>query len=344
MRVTRFRWWAVTVVATLAAWPAPVWAQGRPQKGRAVAETIAYRGWKDNLRIANGDAELIVTLEVGPRILSYRLADGVNVFKEFEGHLGKSGEAGWLARGGHRLWSWPEDPKRTYYPDNGPVAHREVSPGVIRFTPAPDGPFGLRREFDVALAPSGSKVTITHRIHNLGDTPTELAPWALTVMAPGGVEVIPLPPKRPHPGGPENARSAADFAPSQVLAVWPFFDFKDPRWTFGSDAILLRQDPAAAGPTKLGLANTAGAVAYLNKGTLFIKRFPYDANARYPDGGVNYETFSNADMAELESLGPVVTLAPGHFVEHVERWELIGGLPATADSTAIEADVLPRIR
>jgi hypothetical protein len=309
-----------------------------------VVERVSYRGWKDNLRIANGDAELIVTLEVGPRILSYRLIDGVNVLKEFEGQLGQSGEPNWLARGGHRLWAWPEDPKRTYHPDNGPVAHVEVSPGVIRFTPAADGPFGLLREFDVELAPSGSKVTITHRIHNVGHTPTELAPWALTVMAAGGVEVIPLPPKRPHPGKPENAGSAADYAPNQVIAVWPFFDFKDPRWSFGSDAILLRQDPGAKGPTKLGLTNKAGVVAYLKEGTLFVKRFPYDAEMRYPDGGVNYETFSNAEMAELESLGPVVTLVPGQFVEHVETWELIGGLAALADVGAIEAEVLPRLR
>ena len=33
-------------------------------------------------------------------------------------------------------------------------------------------------------------------------------------MAPGGVEVIPLPEKKPHPGGTQNAKSPEDFAPS----------------------------------------------------------------------------------------------------------------------------------
>jgi hypothetical protein len=36
-----------------------------------VIEPIAFRGWPNALRLANGMVELIVTLDVGPRILSY---------------------------------------------------------------------------------------------------------------------------------------------------------------------------------------------------------------------------------------------------------------------------------
>ena len=42
-------------------------------------------------------------------------------------------------------------------------------------------------------------MTLTHRLTNVGQKPTDLAPWALTVMAPGGVEIIPLPPKGAPP-------------------------------------------------------------------------------------------------------------------------------------------------
>ena len=37
-------------------------------------EKLAYRGWTNNLRISNGDVEVIVTLDVGPRVICYRLA------------------------------------------------------------------------------------------------------------------------------------------------------------------------------------------------------------------------------------------------------------------------------
>jgi hypothetical protein len=313
-------------------------------QGREVAvEKVEYRGWKDNLRLSNGDAELIVTLDVGPRILSYRLKDGKNVLKQYDDQMGQSGESEWMIRGGHRLWTAPEDLTRTYAPDNSPVSYKEVDPGVVRFTPAPDKENGIQKEIDVQLEPSGSGVTVVHRITNVGSGPVEMAPWSLTVMAPGGVEIIPLPPKKPHPGSPKNARSPADFAPNQQLVLWPFFDFKDPRWDLGSKFITLRQD-ARRGPTKLGLVHRVGWVGYLNEGNLFVKRFDYLEGKTYPDGGVNYETFTNQDMLEMESLGPAVRLGPGEKIEHTERWSLVGGVRAIRDEGDVEANVLPHVK
>ena len=306
-------------------------------------EQVDYRGWAHNLRLSNGDAELIVTLDVGPRVISYRLEGGRNVLKNFDDQVGQAGEPEWMIRGGHRLWAAPEDTTRTYAADNGPVAAQEIGPGAVRVTPRPEAEYGLQKEIDVTLEPSGSRVTLVHRIRNVGAQPTELAPWALTVLAPGGVEVIPLPPKRPHPGAAKNARSPADFAPDQFYAVWPFTDFQDPRWHFGSRAITLRQD-ARRGPTKLGLAHRLGWVGYLNAGTLFVKRFALQDGAPYPDGGCNFETFSDEAILELESLGPLVRLAPGQAVEHTERWELIRDVTDFRTEEELAANVLSKVK
>jgi hypothetical protein len=223
------------------------------------------------------------------------------------------------------------------------VSYQELSPGRVRFTPAPESAYGLQKEVDVALEPSGSKVTLTHRVRNVGNATPTLAVWSLSVMAPGGTEVIPLPPKRPHPGAAKNARSAADFAPSLTLALWPYTDLKDPRWSFGSQFILLSQD-ARRGPTKLGLLIKSGGVGYLNRGTLFVKRFDHTDGRSYPDGGVNYETFTNEDMLEMESLGPLTPLGPGGSVEHRETWELFGDIVAAPDEAAIAEKVGPKLR
>src|SRR5262249_38177975 len=68
-------------------------------KGTVTVDKIEYKGWKNNLRFSNGEAEVIVTLDVGPRIISYRLKDGKNVFWENPDELGKSGEKEWRGRG-----------------------------------------------------------------------------------------------------------------------------------------------------------------------------------------------------------------------------------------------------
>jgi hypothetical protein len=311
------------------------------EKGSVTMDKVEYHGWKNNLRLSNGDAELIITLDVGPRIISYRLAGGKNVLKNFDEQLGKSGEKDWQMRGGHRLWVGPEDLTRTYAPDNGPVAYQEQD-GKVRLTPAPDKAYGIQKEMIVALEPHGSRVAIQHRIGNIGHEATQLAPWALTVLAPGGTEIIPLTPKHPHPGPPQNARSAKDYAPDQLMVLWPFFDFTDPRWHFGSRYLTLRQD-AAKGPTKIGLAHRLGWVGYLNDGTLFVKRFDYEEGKTYPDNGVNFETFTNQDFLENESLGPMIPLQPGKVVEHTERWELIGNVPSFQDEAGIDRSVRAKI-
>jgi hypothetical protein len=318
-----------------------------PKKGVTVEE-VEYKGWKHNLKISNGDAELIVTLDVGPRIISYKLADGKNVFKEFEDQLGKSGEKTWQIRGGTRLWVGPEDVTRTYYPDNGPVKYSETPQtkerdgATILFTPAPEQEYGIQKELEVQLAAKGSTVHLAYHITNHAKSATDLAAWLPSVMAPGGVEVIPQPAHHPHPGSVKPETKPSDYGPSQTMILWPYFDFTDKRWSLGGKYMTLRQD-SKKGPTKIGLAHRLGWVGYLNGGTLFVKRFGYTEGANYPDNGCNYETFSNEAFLEMESLGPVVTLKWGEKAELVESWELVKGVEDFADEDGIDKNVLPKV-
>jgi hypothetical protein len=262
------------------------------------------------------------------------------VMKNYDEMMGGTGEKEWQIRGGHRFWLAPEDLTRTYFADNRPVKWEKVGTHAARLTPSPEEEYGVQKELVLRLAEKGTKVTVTHKVTNIGKEPTELAPWGPTVMAPGGVEVIPLPPKRPHPGHPKNARSPADYAPNQELILWPFFDFTDTRWSFGSKYVFLRQD-AKKGPTKIGLAHREGWVGYVNGGTLFVKRFDYNENAVYPDLGTRYQTFSNEDMLEMETVGELVTLKPGESAELIEQWELFGNVPDVRTETDVDRHVLP---
>lgn len=306
-------------------------------------QIVDYRGWANNLRLANADAELIVTLDVGPRVISYRLTNGVNVLKNYDAMMGGTGEPEWQIRGGHRFWLAPEDLTRTYFPDNRPVKYEPLGPTAARFIPPPETEYGVQKQMELHLAASGTSVEVRLKVTNIGAAPTELAPWGPTVMAPGGVEIIPLPPKRPHPGHVRNAKSPADFAPNQELILWPYFDFADTRWTFGSRYIFLRQD-VTKGPTKIGLAHRMGWVAYLNSGTLFVKRFDYREGAVYPDLGTRYQTFSNEDMLEMETVGELVTLQPGQSAELVESWELYGNVPPVATEADVDRIIVPLIQ
>ena len=278
-------------------------------------QKVAYEGWSQNASISNNHVELIVTLDVGPRIISYRTPRGHNVLKNYPAQMGGSGESEWMIRGGHRLWIAPEG-EGSYAVDNSPVTH-ELLPNGIRVENAPAAPWGLRKILTVTLAEDSSEVTVHHRAINESDKPVEIATWGLSVMAPGGLEIIPLPPLGEHP---------RDLLPNRLIVPWPYTDMTDSRWRFDSEYITLRQTHDG-GPTKLGLAHKEKWVAYVNGETLFVKTFDFVEGATYTDFGCNFETFSNEEMLEIESLSPLRTLQPGEAVEHTEKWYLLGDAP-----------------
>ena len=97
-------------------------------------EKTAYKGWPNCYRVTNGEVELIVTGDIGPRVMRYGFVGGQNLFKEFAEQLGKSGEKEFQLRGGHRVWKAPEDAVATWAPDNVPSESRLRRPVWLRLS------------------------------------------------------------------------------------------------------------------------------------------------------------------------------------------------------------------
>src|SRR5437867_3326516 len=61
------------------------------EEWRELMEWIEYGGWPRCVRLANERVELVVTTDVGPRIIRFGYRGGENVFAEFAGQVGKTG-------------------------------------------------------------------------------------------------------------------------------------------------------------------------------------------------------------------------------------------------------------
>lgn len=274
-------------------------------------EKIPYAGWPNCYRLSNGEVELIVTSDVGPRIIRYGFEGGQNFFVELEEDLGKTGGDNWRLYGGSRLWVGPEDPVYSYGADNDPV-QVEIS-GNRLTAQAPVEHTGVQKAIAVELSDEGSAVRVVYTLANRTIWPLRIATWVLTMMAPGGAGITTLPPRGTHP---------EVLAPTNPLVVFAFTNMADPRWTWLEKYIVLRQDPQNADPEKIGLFNPATRGAYLLNGELFVKKFAASPEEEYPDMGASYETFTNERFLEIETLGPLRTLQPGESIDHVEEWSL----------------------
>jgi hypothetical protein len=296
-----------------------------------ISEVPAF-GWNRCLRLASAGAEVLVSIEVGPRILSYRRPDGENVLRAYPEQMGTSGEDEYMVRGGHRIWVSPET-EITYAPDNSAVTVEQGSQGAVRLVNKASTRGPVRKELTLSLAEGGG-LTLDHRLVNESGAEMEIASWGLTVMREGGYELIPQPPLGSH---------ETDLLPNRVIVPWTYTDFSDDRWQFGRHLWRLIPKPGRP-PTKLGFALLPGWAGYVLPGTLFVKRFDYEPGAVYPDRGCNFETFSKDDFIELESLSPLRRLAPGEAVSHRETWHLFGSdttPPAGIDDAALEQWLRP---
>ena len=267
---------------------------------------VTFEGWKNCIEMTSGDFRIIITTEIGPRVMGGFVGDSANIFNVDPALAGKKGGKTWVNYGGHRLWHAPEQKPRTYEPDNSKVQVEELEDGSILFTAGTDKDTGICKTL-VIKSLGNNKFRVEHRLRNDNPWEIELAPWALSVMAPGGTAIVP--------------QNKAPFAllPNTFFAFWPYTDLADPRVTFGHDFILLKQQKETK-PFKLGFNCENSWIAYANNGTLFVKTFEYYVDAEYPENGCSVELYTNGDMLEAESLGPLYSISQGEEIVHTEEW------------------------
>jgi len=307
---------------------APVGAQVKVEK-------VEYKGWRNSYRVSNGEIELVVTGDVGPRVIRFGFVGGQNLFKEFAEQLGGTREEKHQLRGGDRVWKAPEDPVATWAPDNVPVEITTTANGLIARAPV-EPLTNLQKEIEVRMAAAGTDVTVLHRITNRSLFSLEYSVWALTMMAPGGVAISGFPPRGKHP---------ANLEATNPLVMWAYTNLSDKRWVFTKKYLALKQDPNNSDAQKLGMFNPNTWGAYILNGEAFIKRASAIPGETYPDFGCSFETFTNNEFLEMETLGPLTKLAPGKTAEQVEHWSLHRNVKlADLTDDAIDAAILPLLR
>jgi hypothetical protein len=314
---------------------APILSMTTMMRAEMSVQKVEYKGWTNCYKVSNGEVELIITGDVGPRVIRFGFVGGDNLLKEFPDQIGKTGETDFQLRGGDRVWKAPEDPIATWAPDNVPVTVQITPNGVIAREPV-EPLTGLQKEIEVSLASSGTTATVYHRITNHSLFPLEFAPWALTMMAQGGTVISGFPPRGHHP---QNLEA------TNPLVMWAYTNLSDPRWKFTRKYLTLHQDPNNSDAQKLGMFNQNTWAAYLRDDEVFVKRTTADPSKQYPDFGCSFETFTNNLFLEIETLGPLTKLTPGKTVELVEHWGLFRNvkLDAITDED-LDRTILPLVQ
>ncbi|MEX6689962.1 hypothetical protein QTN47_20810 [Danxiaibacter flavus] len=296
-------------------------------------EKISYGGWPNCIRLYNDRVELIVTTDVGPRIVKFGFINGQDFLYLVPSHRGTAGGDEWRIYGGHRLWLAPEAIPFSYSPDNDMVQYFACDNNVTLIQHR-ESVTGIVKEMDLTLSRDSAELTVVHRVTNQNERDVQLSVWPITMLSPGGTAILPQEP---------FGEGDAYLLPARSLALWHYTKMNDPRWTWGEKYICAKQDALYTSEQKIGVTNRQGWMAYCLNNEVLIKKISFDPSAVYPDYNCNNEIYINGNYLEIETLGPLSTLAPGETIEHTEHWLLAEAtLPGTEQS--IDDILLPLVR
>lgn len=272
---------------------------------------VTYEGY-GCLQLKNPKLSIWITKELGPRVIGLALAGGENLMAVLpDAKIPVTNGKDYSLRGGHRLWYAPERPETTYLPDDLPVAINKINNG-IEVIQIPDDPTGIQKSMKITLDEEDAEVVLEHYLTNTGAGKFTLAPWAVTMLRPGGVGLLPLQTERSDENG---------LWPNRQLVFWPYMDLESKHIRLRNNAVMIDAD-LSEGAIKIGAPNPLGWIAYALEGTLFVKSARFDEEADYLDRGASSQVYSNSTVIELETLGPVRDLLPGESILHSEVWRV----------------------
>lgn len=286
-------------------------------------EKVEFFGLKNCIRISNDQLDLIATTDLGPNVVRFGFIGDRN---EFFGEPPRF-------YGGHAMRHAPEARERKF-PANDPLKVQEHKT-FVRLTQPTEIPTGIQKEMDIPSAITGNHISVTNRLYSRGLWPVELAPWAYTLMTPGGKGIVPLPAFIPQ--------MQAPVLPTACISMWAYNDMSDSRLIMGKKYIVVKQDSAVPGAFKFGMMVKDGWTAYWNNGHLFVDTFEFKPGGKYPDFN-NSVQFWTGPGFELETLAPFSTLQPGESAEHTENWFLYKDVPEPKNDTDIDKYVLPLVQ
>ncbi len=295
---------------------------------------IDYKGFGKCLELTNGFLHLVVSLDFGPRVLSFKSLEAKNIFVEddkkkffitspetekiYDGNI-------FYLRGGHRMWVAPET-WHTYYPDNDPVGY-EIEGDTAVFRQPPQDHGTVEQVLSISFR-ERNLVSVKQTIKNIADHDQIMSPWSITVFEGPGLEIIPMPLE-------DNG-----FIPQRHISFWSYgAKITDERLYIGDRYSALRFITDAFKPIKIGFRVTDGFALYMTDKSVFVKRFVYDEEKIYPDNNVNYETYTNGKILEMETVGEIKTLSPGETSSHEELWNIHKNetlVPADFDEDRLE--------
>lgn len=314
---------------------------------------ITWHGWPQAVKLSNGVVEAVVVPQIG-RVMAFELAGHPETNPLYENpnwtpaknRTPKPSE--WANYGGDKVWpapqsDWPRLIGHDFPPDpafDGLPETVHFLPNGLRLVSPASREFGLHIERTITLRPREPRLYLTQTLARTlpGAAPDRpAAVWDITQVNGGGLFVLPLPAltatqNTPFPLGYQSLSS-----PPVAPPFWRVVTVQ------GRRVLLVRRDPANS--HKAATKARDGWLVHISAtGIVFAEHSSVVPGGVYPDDNSPGEVYSNAgasDYLEMETLGPLAQVRPGHSLTLQSTWHL-SRLPAAPKDDAEAANAAVR--
>ena len=302
-----------------------------------------YKGW-DAWRIEHGSLGLVLVPQVGGRImgLCWRGHDLAFTMPEMEGRVDDvagsdvaacKSALGFPLWGGDKTWLGPQPAWDGGTPfvdlDSGAyqtdVLRNDAGGVCVQMASRVCRESGIKVTRTVTMAAGEAGWTVVHRMQNCGDTPATWGVWAVSmVLRPARIYL----PRNPRSLYPDGVKAFADEGASEERQAEVVSDMGDVAVIDCTEPGTFKYGVDAHGGWMLGAFDTpVGRVGH-------VKHMPVVGGTRYAHD-CTAEVYNSGAFPylEMETHGPMTTLAPGDSFEIVERCGLfdLSSLPDSAD-------------
>lgn len=269
------------------------------------------------VQLTNGIISVIVTIALGPRIVSFGFSDGENVlfndlgreyFRSEDPASGKN--SNFYFYGGHRLTIGQPRTGPLFYPDNSPVVYTLLPDGVSFLSPKQKNT-EIQTGFEIVMGEDASDVMIVHTAKNCSKEVQTFGLRSSTQFNGGGTVLLP-----------QNSDQDELDQPTRTLVLWPKTDIRDRRIFLGNRFFTFAHDMQEERPLRVGINDVFGWAAYVGPKYTVMKRYVHNPQTSYPDFGCSLEVGFQKNYAEITSLSPIFRVEPGEGIKHVENLSL----------------------
>ena len=276
---------------------------------------IHYHSFGKCVKISNGIIEVIVTIDLGPRIVAFGLVGEDNIFYEDAKRAYRittetqadGNDTTFYYYGGHRLWLSKERSAKSVWPDNEPVVYSVLSDSV-RFSPPRQKSSAFQTGMEIVMSEGTADIMIVHTAKNCSQEAQNCGISAITMLAGDGLLILP-----------QNTEDDITFRPNRSVVLWPGTDIRDKRLHLGNRYLSIRQETGCSKLLKIGSNNLLGWAAFVGAKYTFLERYVHNPQAVYPDFGSSCELCLQPDFSEIQSLSPIYRVEPGMGIKHVEN-------------------------